>query len=92
MAKDSIHVVVITPERQVLDTTTDSLIIPAHDGQLGALPNRASLMCQLGDGDLKYRKGGHFQTIRIHGGFAQIHKNNAIILTERAEVSPAAVA
>ena len=92
MAKDSIHVVVITPEKQVLDTTTDSLIIPAHDGQLGALPNRASLMCQLGDGDLKYRKGSGFQTIRIHGGFAQIHKNNAIILTEKAEVADGAVA
>jgi F-type H+-transporting ATPase subunit epsilon len=92
MSKDSIHVVVITPEKQVLDTTTDSLIIPAHDGQLGAWPNRASLMCQLGKGELKYRKGGSFQVISIHGGFAQIHKNNAIILTEKAEVAESAVA
>lgn len=86
MAKsDSIHVVVITPESQVLDTHTDSLVIPAHDGQLGVLPRRASLMCELGKGDLKYKVGGGFKHVKISGGFAQIHQNNAIILTEKAE-------
>lgn len=83
---ESIHVVVITPEQQVLDTKTDSLIIPAHDGQLGALPNRASLMCQLGAGELKYRSGTSFKTVKISGGFAQIHRNEAIVLTESATV------
>lgn len=84
MAKqDSIHVVVITPERQVVDTHTDSLVVPAHDGQIGFLKDRAPLMCELGAGELKYRKGNDFKKLQISGGFAQVHHNEAIILTER---------
>ena len=33
----SFQVVIVTPERQVLDETFESVVLPAHDGQIGVL-------------------------------------------------------
>jgi len=37
MAKSKLHCSVITPERKVLEADVDSVILPAHDGQIGVL-------------------------------------------------------
>lgn len=84
MAKLAIDLVVITPERKVLEETTDSVVIPAHDGELGILPRRAPLMCELGIGALRYQKAGRTERVMISGGFAQVHHNQVTVLTEQA--------
>lgn len=87
-----IQVSVITPERQVVEAETDSVILPAHDGELGVLNNRAPLMCELAIGTLRYRDEGRVRKIAIDGGFAQVFQNRVIVLTEQAtlaaEVTP----
>jgi F-type H+-transporting ATPase subunit epsilon len=96
MAKSSIHVTVITPERQVVDEMTDSVVIPAHDGELGVLPGRAALMCELGIGQLRYNKAGQPQRVLIDGGFAQVNQNEVVVLTQAAlprdEITPEVIA
>jgi F-type H+-transporting ATPase subunit epsilon len=85
MAKDEpIAFVVVTPQRQVLEQTADFVVVPAHDGELGVLANRAPLMCELGVGHMRYRKGKTTGRIFIEGGFAQILANNVIVLTDCA--------
>jgi F-type H+-transporting ATPase subunit epsilon len=82
--RKEIRCTVITPERQVLDETADAVVIPAHDGELGVLVNRAALMCELGVGQFRYQKGGQVQRMFIDGGFAQVHDNFVIVLTGSA--------
>ena len=83
MAKDKIlNFVVVTPEKQVVEETADSVVIPAHDGELGILPDRAPLMCELGIGQMRYRKGTETRRLFIDGGFAQVYANNVTVLTE----------
>ncbi len=85
MSADAIHCSVITPERQVVDTTATSVIIPAHDGQIGILPGRAPLLCKLGIGVLKMETTGEgTKELYVDGGFAQVLNDNVIVLTERA--------
>lgn len=84
MAKDAIRLVVITPERQALDASVDAITIPAHDGELGILYNRAALMCELGIGQLRYRAGGQTKRMFIDGGFAQGLRNEITVLTKDA--------
>lgn len=85
MAKDrTIQFVVVTPEQQVVEDTADSIVIPAHDGELGILTMRAPLMCELGIGQMRYRKGGQTRRVFIDGGFAQVHDDHVTILTEHA--------
>jgi F-type H+-transporting ATPase subunit epsilon len=85
MAKDKIlKFVVVTPEQQVVEEIADSIVIPAHDGELGILPDRAPLMCELGIGQMRYRKAGELRRLFIDGGFAQVYANNVTVLTEHA--------
>jgi F-type H+-transporting ATPase subunit epsilon len=76
--------VVITPERKLLEETTHSLVIPAHDGELGILAQHAPLMCELGVGQLRYRRHGRMERIFIDGGFAQVNENQVTVLTASA--------
>lgn len=85
MAKSaSLELVVITPEKQVLSAAVDSVIIPAHDGELGILRDRAPLMCELGIGQLRFTHGGQTRRLYIDGGFAQVLNNKVTVLTGNA--------
>ena len=91
-----IQFVVITPERQVLEETADSVVFAAHDGELGVLHSRAPLMCELGMGQLRYQAGGLTRRYFIDGGFAQVHENTVTVLTQQAvpveEITPEMIA
>jgi F-type H+-transporting ATPase subunit epsilon len=83
MAKPgSIRCVVITPEARVLDQNADSVVIPAHDGELGIEDLRAPIMCQLGTGRLRYTAGGSTHQLLVDGGFAQVNDNEVTVLTD----------
>ncbi|HKQ47683.1 MAG TPA: ATP synthase F1 subunit epsilon [Phycisphaerae bacterium] len=84
MATDPITCSVITPERQVLQTTANSVVFPAHDGLVGILKDRAPLLCELGAGPLRVEGGGGTRELFVDGGFAQVLDNQVTILTERA--------
>ena len=83
MAESSrIQLVVITPERLVLEETTDFVVFTAHDGEVGILRDRAALMCELGIGQVRYQPGT--QRVFIDGGFAQVFDNAVAVLTQQA--------
>jgi F-type H+-transporting ATPase subunit epsilon len=75
---------VITPERQVLQTTAHSVVFPAHDGLVGILKDRAPLLCEVGVGPLRVEASGGIKELFVVGGFAQVLDNQVTILTERA--------
>lgn len=74
--------VVVTPEQQLLDEPLTQAIIPAEDGLLGILTNRAALLAKLGKGPLRLDlASGQKRTYRIEGGIAQMKDNRLTILT-----------
>jgi ATP synthase F1 epsilon subunit len=84
-APPALHCLVITPEEQVLEATATSVIIPAHDGQIGILANHAPLLCELGTGVLRVDAvGAGWREFCVDGGFAQVLNNEVVVLTERA--------
>jgi len=80
----SVQCVVVTPERTVLDTTVDFVVVPMYDGELGVLPGRAAMIGRLGFGDLRIKNGNQTQHYFIDGGFAQVRSNVVTVLTPRA--------
>ncbi len=82
--REQIELVVITPEQQVLAVQADSVSIPAHDGELGILHDRAPIMCELGIGQLRYSQGGQTKRLFIDAGFAQVFDNHVTVLTQDA--------
>lgn len=86
MAKQkTLHCSVITPEQQVVDADVQGVILPAHDGQVGVLNQRAPMLCEAGIGVLRLQ-GGEMdgKEFYIDGGFAQVLSNEVTVLTPRA--------
>jgi F-type H+-transporting ATPase subunit epsilon len=84
----SFQCTVVTPEQQVLDETVTQAILPAHDGQLGILTNRAPILVKLGAGALRVDiPGGQSRSFFIDGGIAQMKGNKLTILTDEATPS-----
>ena len=81
----SFHVVIVTPDQQVLDETVTQVILPAHDGQIGILTDRAPLLVKLGQGAMQVDgAGGRSRMFYIEGGIAQMKDNELTVLTQMA--------
>jgi len=82
---DSFHCSLVTPERSVYEGELTYANLPAHDGQLGVMTNRAPMLLKLGVGRLKLIEadGGQTQFV-LDGGFAQMRENELTLLSERA--------
>ena len=79
-----LQVVIVTPERAVLDQPADFVEIPMFDGELGVLPGRAPLIGRLGPGELRLQQRGASRRLFVDGGFAQIRSDVVTVLTPRA--------
>jgi len=86
MAKnDTFHCSVITPERAVLETEATFVALPAHDGELGVLRNRAPMLYKLGTGELRVETPVGRELLFVDGGFVQMVDNRLTLLTEQAK-------
>jgi F-type H+-transporting ATPase subunit epsilon len=74
---------VISPEAVVFEGTTDTVVAPAFDGEVGILTGHAPMMTLLGDGELKLGAGGA-QRFRVAGGFLQVVDDVVRVVTEHA--------
>lgn len=82
--------VVVTPEQQAFSGSVSQVILPAHDGQMGILTDRAPLLVKLGIGPLELDPvTGAKQYYLIDGGVAQMKGNVLTILTTKAIPSSA---
>ena len=77
--------VIVTPEAQVFDQQVTQAIVPAHDGLVGILTDRAPLLVKLGIGALQLdaTQGGR-KTLFVSGGIAQMKDNKLTIVTDDA--------
>lgn len=78
------HLSVVTPEKQVLEAEVKFVALPAHDGEIGILRNRASLLVRLAPGALRADTDGGPRTLFVDGGFAEMADNRLTVLTEAA--------
>ena len=79
--------VIVTPEQQLLDSSVSQAILPAHDGLIGILTDRAPLLVKLGTGPLQVDPagGGASQVYYVDGGVAQMKDNRLTVLTNDAQ-------
>jgi F-type H+-transporting ATPase subunit epsilon len=77
--------VIVTPEHQALDEQATQAVVPAWDGEIGILTDRAPLLMKLGTGALRIDlAGGRSRMFVIDGGIAQMKDNRLTILTNEA--------
>ncbi|HEY1684538.1 MAG TPA: F0F1 ATP synthase subunit epsilon [Tepidisphaeraceae bacterium] len=77
--------VVVTPEQQAFADKISQAIIPAHDGMMGILTDRAPILVKLAKGPLELdTTNGQKIRFEIQGGIAQMKDNKLTILTPKA--------
>ena len=72
MAARKLKLIVVTPERQVVDSDADEVQLPGELGYLGVLPGHTPLVTLLKTGILSYRDGGSAHAMAISSGFAEV--------------------
>jgi F-type H+-transporting ATPase subunit epsilon len=83
-ATKELRVVVVTPERALLDEAADFVALPLYDGEIGILPGRAPLVGRLGYGEMRIKRGNVTKSYYVDGGFVQVRANVVSVLTSKA--------
>jgi F-type H+-transporting ATPase subunit epsilon len=87
MLPDSIELVIVTPEKQLLRQSVKEVQMPGAEGYLGILPGHAPLITELGIGELSYHdaSGKESAHLAIISGFAEVLPDRVTVLAETAE-------
>jgi F-type H+-transporting ATPase subunit epsilon len=87
MLPDSIELIIVTPERQLLREAVVEVTLPGAEGQLGVLPGHAPLITELGIGELSYQAKDSSESVPVAviSGFAEILGDRVTVLAETAE-------
>ncbi|HEY6540164.1 MAG TPA: F0F1 ATP synthase subunit epsilon, partial [Ktedonobacteraceae bacterium] len=81
----TMHVEVVTAERELYNGEADELIAPGTEGQLGILPRHAALLTTLKAGELRIKLHGAEEPLFVSGGFLEVSNNQATVLADTAE-------
>jgi F-type H+-transporting ATPase subunit epsilon len=81
-----LNVSVISPEAVLYEGTTDFVVVPTHDGEVGILTGHAPMMALLGRGVLRLGQSGG-QRFNVDGGFLQVVDNTVRVVTEKASAA-----
>ena len=85
MFPETLELVVVTPERQLLRESCSGVEVPGANGYLGILPGHAPLMTELGIGQLNWRRGASEFHLAVIRGFAEVLPDRVTLLAEIAE-------
>jgi F-type H+-transporting ATPase subunit epsilon len=80
-----LQLIVVTPEKAVLDEAAEMVIVPLFDGEAGIQAGHSPYVAQLGPGELRYKNGAVTQRLFIDGGFVQVRSNTVNVLTSTAK-------
>lgn len=76
------RIVLLTPKAKLLECRCGSVVLPAHDGQLGILRNHCPMLSKLGFGIMQVhevvdRSDAYFI---LNGGFVRVSENHITVL------------
>jgi F-type H+-transporting ATPase subunit epsilon len=81
----SLQLLVVSPDRSLVDEKVDEVIVPGAEGYLGVLPGHTPLLAALQVGQLTYRQGREEHVLMIAFGFAEVLPDRVTILARIAE-------
>jgi len=82
---DTLHLQIVTPDKQLVRDDADQVQIPGKKGDLGILPGHAPLITELRIGEISYNRGGKAHYFAVAWGFAEVLPDKVTILADTAE-------
>jgi len=84
-SRNTLHVEVVTAERELYNGEADLVSAPGSEGRLGILPRHAALLTTLASGELRIRLGGAEEPLFVSRGFLEVYENTVTVLADTAE-------
>ncbi|HXE31270.1 MAG TPA: hypothetical protein VN515_05665 [Terriglobales bacterium] len=81
----TLKLVVVTPQRQVLDTDAQWVDIPAASGAMRALPRHAPTLGVLGAGAVRYAAAAGEHEVAVSGGFFEVLGDRVTVLADSTQ-------
>ena len=81
----TMHVEVVTAERELYSGEANELVAPGSEGELGILPRHAALLTTLKPGALRIKLNDAEEPLFVSGGFLEVSNNQATVLADTAE-------
>ncbi len=74
----------VSPEKLLLSTEVESVVVPGSEGDFGVFINHAPMMSTLRVGFLEMNDGTDTQRFFVKGGFAEVGEKGLSVLAEQA--------
>lgn len=84
---ETLRLLLVTPERTLLDEEVDEVRAPGTVGEFGVLPNHITFLSSLQAGRLEYMRGNQPTRLALSGGFAEVVDNVMTVLADSAELA-----
>ncbi len=80
---------IVTPDRQLVSETVDSVRVPGVEGEFGVLPSHVRMMAGMGTGLLRYRVvgGSEWSELSVSEGLVEVLPDRVIVLAQTAEAA-----
>lgn len=86
---NTLHLEILTPDRQVLDLPVESVTLQGSTGRLGILPDHTPLISKLAFGILEYVSKGQTQKVLCGEGLVEVLQNKVTVIVRSAETGDA---
>ena len=83
--RDTLHVEVVTAERELYNGEANLVSAPGSEGRLGILPRHAALLTMLAPGELRIELNGAEEPLFVSGGFLEVSNDSVTVLADTAE-------
>lgn len=81
----TLHIEVVTQDRNVYSGEADMVVAPGSEGVLGILPRHAPLLTTLQPGALRIKYNNDEEELFVAGGFMEVSHNVVTVLADAAE-------
>jgi len=83
---------IVTPDRKVIVSKADDVVVPAKEGEMDVLPGHAPFLGELGTGVLRFVAEGKTHRLMVSGGFIEVDGDKVVLMCESAALKDEVVA
>lgn len=76
---------IVTPERLVISTEVDEVVVEGVEGEFGVLLGHTPLLSIIGVGEVRFRDGQKLSRLAVAHGFVEVGPEEVSILAENCE-------
>lgn len=82
---DKVRFDLVTPDRLLVSTEVEMVVVPGAEGDFGVLPGHTPLISSLRHGTIDVHEDGKVTTrLYVGGGFAEVNEKGLTVLAEEA--------